>query len=103
MKVDAAVAAGVAGRADDHRHAEPASGQQHVLEIVDLPLPRARRGIRAERPWADITRSRIGADQIGLGCEPDLEAPGLDRRESEMPVRADDAQRPIRRTLVLDR
>jgi hypothetical protein len=73
------------------------------LEIVDLPLPRARRGIRAERPWADITRSRIGADQIGLGCEPDLEAPGLDRRESEMPVRADDAQRPIRRTLVLDR
>jgi hypothetical protein len=36
--VDPAVAADVAGRTDDHRHAEPARPQQHVLEIVPLPL-----------------------------------------------------------------
>ena len=39
--VHPAVAAGVAGRADDHRHAESAGRQQHVLEIVPLPLQRA--------------------------------------------------------------
>jgi hypothetical protein len=90
--VDPAVAAGVAGRADDHRHAEPARRQQHVLEIVTLPLHRARRDVRAERPRTDITRPRIGADQIGRAIEPDLKARRLDRRKPEMPVGAQDAQ-----------
>ena len=52
--VDAAVAASVGRRADDHRHPEPVRRQQHVLEIVLLPLQRARGYIRAERPGTDI-------------------------------------------------
>ena len=38
-------------------HAEAARPQQHVLEIVPLPLHRARRDVRAERPRPDIARS----------------------------------------------
>src|SRR5260370_4868255 len=52
--VDPAIAAGVGGRADDHRHAEPARPQQHVLQIVSLPLRPARRDVPAERPRTDI-------------------------------------------------
>jgi len=86
--VDPAVAAGVAGRADDHRHAEPPRPQQHVLEIMPLPLHRARREIRAERPRTDIARPRICADQIMRAIEPDPKARRLDRRKPEMPVGA---------------
>ncbi len=91
--VDPAIAAGVGGRADDHRHAEPVCPQQHVLEIVPLPLHRARRHVRAERPRTDIARPGIGADQVGRAVEPDLKARRLDRRKAEMPVGAQDAQR----------
>jgi len=91
--VDGAVAAGVTGRADDHRHAEPPRPQQHVLEIMPLPLHRARRDVRAERPRTDIARPRIGADQIRRAIEPDPKARRLDRRKPEMPVGTQDAQR----------
>src|SRR5208337_4174345 len=101
-KVDPAVAAGVAGRADDHRHTEPARGQQHVLAIVDLPLPRTRWNIASERPRPDIARSGSGADQIGLGREAACEARGPDRREAEMPIGAKNAEARVGREVVLD-
>ena len=84
--VDAIVAARVTRRADYHRHPEPTRREQHVLEIVLLPLQRARRDVRAERPRADIARSRLGADKIGRAAEPDLKTRRLDRRKAEMPV-----------------
>ena len=41
-QIDPAVGAGIARRADDHRHVEAARRGQHRLEIVSLPLQRAR-------------------------------------------------------------
>lgn len=40
-------------------------------------------------------RSGIGADQIRLALAADQKAAGLDRRETEMPVRADNPQRVV--------
>jgi hypothetical protein len=37
-EIDAAVGPGVSGGADDQGRPEPASGQQHHLQVVDLPL-----------------------------------------------------------------
>ena len=91
-QIDAAVAAGVARRADDHRHAEPARSEQHRFQILVLPLPRARRDVGSERPGADVAGAGIGADHIRLGGAADREAAGLDRREAEMPIRAQKAQ-----------
>ena len=102
-QIDSAVAAGVAGRADDHRHAEASRGEQHRLEIIHLPLPRARRDIGAERHRPDVARTRVGADQIRLALAADAKAAGLDRREAEMPVWAHNPQRMVGRALPLDR
>jgi len=93
VKVDPAVCAGVAGRADNHRHSEAASGEQHGFEIVPLPLPRARRDIGAERPRPDIARSGIRANQVWDAVAADPEAADLDWRKAEMSVRTDNSQR----------
>jgi len=83
---------------DDFRHQRRAA----LLEIVHLRLPRARRDVRAERHRPDIARPGIGADQIRLAIAADAEAAGLDRRKTEMPVRANDPQRVAGRTSVLN-
>jgi hypothetical protein len=102
-QIDPAVAAGVPGGTDNHRHAEATRREQHRLEIVHLPLPRARRDVRAERHRPDIARPGIGADQIRLAVAANAKAAGLDRREAEMAVRADNPQGMVGRTSVLDR
>ena len=102
-QIDPAVGAGVPGRADDHRHTETPRREQHRLEIVHLPLQRARRNIRAERYRPDIARSGIGADQIRLTVAADLKAAGLYRCKAQMSVRANDPKRMVCRTSVLDR
>jgi hypothetical protein len=43
-----------------------------------------------------------GTDQIRLETNADLETAGLDRRETQMPVRTDYAQRPVGGPLMLD-
>ncbi|MGA7862698.1 MAG: hypothetical protein WCA23_01660 [Stellaceae bacterium] len=53
-QINPPVGAGVPSRANDHRHAEASRREQHRLEIVHLPLQRARRDIRAERYRPDI-------------------------------------------------
>src|SRR6516162_3988115 len=78
-------------------------GEQHRLEIVRLPLQRTGRDVRAQRHGSDIARPGIRADQIWFTTAADAKAPGLDRRETEMAVRANDPQRMICRTSVLDR
>ena len=88
-QIDAAVAAAVARRADDHRHAETARREQHLLQFVDLPLARTRRDIGAERARPDIARPGIRADHIRLAAASYAEATGLDRRKAEMAVRTD--------------
>ena len=94
-EIDPAVGSRVAGRTDDHRHAEPARAEKHQLEIMHLPLERARRDVGTERPGSDVVRSRIGADEVGGGAKPDLVAAGPDRCETKMSVRADDTHRPV--------
>ena len=93
--------AGVAGRADDHRHAEPPRRQQHLLEIVRLPGQRAGRGVGAQRHRPDIAGPELAQIRSGSDVDADIEAAGLDRREAEMPVGADDAQCPVGGALVL--
>ena len=66
-------------------------------------MKRARRDIGAERPRPDIAGAGIGADQVGLGGAADREAAGLDRREAEMPIRAQKAQARLGRAPLLDR
>jgi hypothetical protein len=51
----------------------------------------------------DIARPGIGADQIRLAAAADAKATGLNWRETEMPIRADNPQRMIGRAFVLDR
>jgi hypothetical protein len=53
-QLDPAVAAGIPGGPNDHRHAEAPRGSQHGLEIVHLPLRRAGRDVRAKRHRPDI-------------------------------------------------
>jgi hypothetical protein len=102
-QIDPAVATGVTGRADDHWHAEATRREQHRLEIVGLLWQRARRGVCAERHRPDIAGPGISADQIGLTLAANVEAAGLDRRETEMTVRAHNPQCMVCRTSVLDR
>ena len=91
VQVDAAVGAGVARRADDHRHAKLARGEQHQLEVVRLPRERARRRVGAERNRTDVVAAGIGGDAVGPRGDAELEALVPHRREAEMPVRADDS------------
>ena len=93
VEVDAAVGAGVARRADDHRHPELARRQQHVLEIVRLPGARARRGIGPERNRADVVAAGVGRDAVRPRRDAKPEAFDADRRKTQVPVRADDAKR----------
>ena len=88
--VHAAIGARVGCRADDHRHAESASGQQHQLEVVPLPLFGATVLVRAERLRADVAASRVGHDRVGPAGHADLEAASLDRREPEVARRRED-------------
>jgi len=68
-----------------------------------LPSPGARRDVRAERHRTDIARPEIGADQVRFAFAADAKAAGFDRGETEMSVRANDPQRIVGRTSVLDR
>src|SRR6516225_3761777 len=70
---------------------------------VHLPSPGARRDVRAERHRTDIARPGIGADQVRFAFAADAKAAGFDRGETEMSVRANDPQRIVGRTSVLDR
>ena len=54
IAVDAAVGAGVAGRADDHGHANASGGEQHLLEILPLPAERAGRRVGTQRHGSDV-------------------------------------------------
>src|SRR5271169_5507830 len=58
---------------------------------------------RAEPHRPDIARPGIGADQIWLAVAADTKAAGLDRCETEMPVRANNPQRMVGRTSMLNR
>src|SRR5580704_2190323 len=88
--VHAAVRACIAGRPDDHRYTEATRGEQHVLQIMRLPGERTRRDVGAEGTGADVAGAGIGADQIRLGRDADLEAAGLDRCETQVPIGTDD-------------
>ena len=103
IEIDPAVGAGISSGPDNHRHAEPARGEQHRLEVLLLPLPRARRNVRPEWHRPDIARPGIGANQIRLAMAANAEAARLDRREAEMPVRAYNTQRVVGGTCVLYR
>jgi serine protease Do len=66
-------------------------------------LQRTGGDVGTEGDWPDIARSGIGADQIRFIVAANVKASGLYRRETEMPVRANDPQRMMGRTSVLDR
>ena len=70
VEVDAAVGSGIAGGADDHRHADAAGADQHHLQIVRLPGERAGRGVGPERHRPDIVAAGIRGDIIGRASTP---------------------------------
>src|SRR5690606_3868463 len=90
IHVDAAVRAGVAGRADQHGNADAARGEQHFLEVMLLPGARACTAVIAERHGADVVAAGVGGDEIGAGFHREAEAFGLEGREAQVAVRADD-------------
>ena len=92
-EVDAAVGAGVAGRPDDHRHAQLPRGEQHVLQILGLPGERTGRGVGAERNRTDVVATGVGRDVVGTRRDAAPKALDPDGGESQVPVGADDAQR----------
>jgi hypothetical protein len=85
------VGASVGRRADDHRHAEPARGQEHQLEIVPLPFLGTAVLVGAERLGADVRAPGVGDDGVGPARQPDLEAASLDGREAEVARRRENA------------
>src|SRR5215208_8228289 len=93
VEIDAAVRAGVAGGPGDNRHAERARGEQHLLEVVRLPRERAGGSVAAERNRPDVVAAGVRGDVVRLGRHAELEAFDADRREAEVPVRADDLER----------
>jgi len=88
--VHAAVGARIRGRAHDHRHAEPASRQQHQLEIVPLPLGGATVLVGTERLRSDVAAPGVCDDRVGTAAHTDVEAAPLDRREAEVARRRED-------------
>jgi hypothetical protein len=92
VQVHPAVRARVPGRADDHRHPQPARSQQHLLEVVALPAFRAAGGVGAQRHRADVVAAGVGGDDVRAGVDAELEARRTQGRETEVSVRADDLQ-----------
>src|SRR5690606_4938725 len=86
VHVDPAVAAGVARRAYQHGYAQPAGRQQHLLQVVVLPLPRRRRGVGPQRHGPDVIGTGVGKDEIWPGGDADVEALDLERSEAEVAV-----------------
>jgi hypothetical protein len=92
-EINAAVAAGVAGRADDHDGAGPPCGEQHVLQVVRLPVERAGEpGVAAERDRTDVAASGVRDDEVRIMLQTEAEAGGSQRRVTEMPVGAQEAK-----------
>jgi hypothetical protein len=93
VQVDPAVRPGIAGRADDHRHAKLARRDEHELEVVRLPRKRARRRVGAEGNGPDVIAPGVRGDAIGTRSDAEAEALFARGREAQVPVRADDAHR----------
>jgi hypothetical protein len=88
--VDATIGAGVGGRADDHRHAEPAGFDQHHLQVVALPRFEADMLIGAERPRTHVAGAGIGDDVVGPQRATMQEAGLLQRGEGQVAGRTKD-------------
>jgi hypothetical protein len=89
-EVDAAPGAGVSRRPYDHRHAEFARGEQHLLEIVGLPRDGTGRDIAPQRHGPDVVAAGVGRNVIRTRRDPELETSGAYGCETQMSVGTDD-------------
>ena len=93
IEINTAIGSGIAGGADDHRHADAAGANQHHLEIVRLPGEWAGRGVGPERHRPDIVAAGIRGDVIRSRLHAEPVTLGLDGGEAQMPIGRNDRHR----------